>query len=605
MYRDYFGFKENPFSIAPDPRYLYMSEKHKEALAHLLYGVQSEGGFVLLTGEVGTGKTTLCRCLLGQLPETTDVAFIFNPKLSAEELLSTICDELHIEHAPTVNSVKAYVDLVNAHLLDAYSNGRTTLLIIDEAQNLSRGVLEQIRLLTNLETNQRKLLQIILVGQPELLDTLAEPKLRQLSQRIIARYHLGPLSRAEVGTYVSHRLAVAGAKTRVLPENLIMRLHKLSGGIPRLINTICDRALLGTYAHAKDMVDRRTLEGASREVLGDPGFRRQSLSERVQWIAAGILLLAAFGFFFATIHVKDRAAAPETGAPRSSGHQMSAAAQRKPIPASRITSDVDNEDRSTQGNPPSDSAVESSGIHNGTTSNTRKEMVPGQAFRQEVPAQGREHGSNVRPGPFVRLEDHFMFRDISFAYQDLFRLWRIDTRPEDHPSACARAQVHKLQCLSSQGDLDELRCLNLPAILKFRDSQGNPTYALLTRLDEKTATFSRGPDSVTVAQEELAAQWKGEYTLLWKTPPDYQRTVKGGDSGPFVSWVYSSLARLHGKDPLPGRTAVFDHELLEQVKQFQRTKGLLVDGVLGPKTVISLMSETSSQVPLLKRKKGS
>ncbi len=603
MYRDHFGFKENPFSIAPDPRYLYMSEKHKEALAHLLYGVQSEGGFVLLTGEVGTGKTTVCRCLLQLLPKTTDVAFIFNPKLTARELLSTICDELHIGHDPTVNTVKAYVDLINAHLLDAYANGRTTLLIIDEAQNLSRGVLEQIRLLTNLETNQRKLLQIILIGQPELLDTLAEPKLRQLSQRIIARYHLGPLSRAEVGAYVTHRLAVAGAKTRVLPDHLIVRLHKLSGGIPRLINTICDRALLGTYAHAKDMVDMRTLEMASREVLGDPGLRRKSLSERVQWVAAGVLLLAAFGFFFATIQLKNRASPPEIGASGDTGLQSGTTVQRKPIPTSRMTPNNDTQAGFTQGNPSPDSAMAPSNILGGTAPGARKEIIPGETFRQELPGHSGGEGSRVRPGSIKRLETHFMFRDISLAYQDLFRLWRIDTKPEDHPSACARAEAYKLQCLSTQGDISELRSLNLPALLKFRDSLGNPTYALLTRLEEKTATFSRGPESLTVSLEELAAAWKGEYTLLWKTPPDYQRTVKGGDSSPFVSWVHSSLARLHGKDPPPGRSPVFDEELLEQVKQFQRNKGLVVDGILGPKTIISLMGETSADLPLLKRKK--
>src|SRR5471030_3427962 len=211
MYQHYFGLAEAPFSIAPDPRYLYLSQRHQEALAHLLYGVSGDGGFVLLTGEVGAGKTTVCRCLLQQIPASCDVAYIFNPRLTVEELLSTICVEFGIAYPPGNTSIKVFVDCINAYLLDAHARGRHTVLIIDEAQNLSADVLEQLRLLTNLETNQRKLLQIILIGQPELRTMLARPELEQLGQRVIARYHLGSLTPAETGAYIAHRLAVAGA----------------------------------------------------------------------------------------------------------------------------------------------------------------------------------------------------------------------------------------------------------------------------------------------------------------------------------------------------------------------------------------------------------
>jgi general secretion pathway protein A len=244
MYKDYFGLKELPFSIAPDPRYLYMSEQHREALAHLVYGMNTDGGFVLLTGEVGTGKTTVCRCLLEQIPENIDVAFILNPKLSVHELLASICDELRIQYPQGNNSIKVFIDHINAYLLDAHARDRKTVLIIEEAQNLSTDVLEQIRLLTNLETNQQKLLHIIMLGQPELRDKLSRPELRQLSQRITARYHLGSLSRHEVYGYVSHRLSVAGGHRKLFPDSVIGTLHRLSNGIPRLINLICDRAML-------------------------------------------------------------------------------------------------------------------------------------------------------------------------------------------------------------------------------------------------------------------------------------------------------------------------------------------------------------------------
>ena len=277
MYLSYFGLAEEPFSIAPDPRYLYMSQRHQEALAHLLYGVNGGGGFVLLTGEVGAGKTTVCRCLLEQIPESCDVAYIFNPKLTVEELLSTICTEFGIAIPSGNTSVKTYIDCINTYLLDAHAKGRHTVLIIDEAQNLSADVLEQMRLLTNLETSQRKLLQIILLGQSELAVMLERPELRQLAQRIIARYHLGPLSRQEVSVYIRHRLEVSGSQRQLFPDALIGRLYRLSGGIPRIINVLCDRALLGAYVQGKERVDRVTLIQAAREVFHSPAGKAHNM----------------------------------------------------------------------------------------------------------------------------------------------------------------------------------------------------------------------------------------------------------------------------------------------------------------------------------------
>jgi general secretion pathway protein A len=274
MYEHYFGLAEVPFSIAPDPRYLYMSARHREALAHLIYGIRRDGCFVLLTGEVGTGKTTICRCLLEQIPEDCDVAIILNPKLTVEELLETICKEFGIPCPHYPCTVKAYVDRINDYLLEANARGRKTVLIIDEAQNLSVAVLEQMRLLTNLETNQRKLLQIILLGQPELRDMIARPSLRQLAQRITARYHLAPLSKHEVAAYVAHRLAVSGVHSRIFPAATIAMLSRLSGGVPRLINVLCDRALLGAYIEGEAAVSKRVMGKAAREVLGErhPGW---------------------------------------------------------------------------------------------------------------------------------------------------------------------------------------------------------------------------------------------------------------------------------------------------------------------------------------------
>ena len=266
MYLKHFNLSERPFSITPDPRFLYMSARHKEALAHLLYGLGDSGGFVQLTGEVGTGKTTICRCLLEQVPENVDLAVVLNPKVTAIELIATVCDELGVEY-PAGFSIKGLIDVLNIYLLEAFKHGRRTVLIIDEAQNLSADVLEQVRLLTNLETATQKLLQIVLIGQPELRSMLASDELRQLSQRITARYHLDPISRKETEAYIKHRLQICGNSSNIFSLRTINRIHRLSGGIPRLINVLCDRAMLGAYVEGKTEVDLKVLKKAASEVI--------------------------------------------------------------------------------------------------------------------------------------------------------------------------------------------------------------------------------------------------------------------------------------------------------------------------------------------------
>ena len=267
MYTEYFGLSDAPFSIAPNPQYLFMTRRHRDALAHLLYGVQSDGGFILLTGEVGTGKTTVCRCLLEQMPDHIETAFVLNPRLSAPELLQTICDEFNINYNETL-SLKILIDKLNTFLLESHSNDRKTILIIDEAQNLSYEVLEQLRLLTNLETNARKLLQIILIGQPELLEMLKDKSLRQLSQRITARFHLDSLKLNETKAYIGHRMLIAGGDPKIFNQAALEKIYRISRGTPRVINLICDRALLGAYAENKRDITPRIIRRAASEVLG-------------------------------------------------------------------------------------------------------------------------------------------------------------------------------------------------------------------------------------------------------------------------------------------------------------------------------------------------
>lgn len=268
MYTTYFGLREMPFSITPDPAYLYMSPRHQEALGHLLYGTGQYGGFVQLTGEVGTGKTTIVRTLLSQKLDHVDVAVVLNPRQNEEEFVASICDELHIAY-PKGSTLKALVDALNAHLLDAHAQGRRIVVIIDEAQNLRPEVLEQVRLLTNLETHKEKLLRIMLVGQPELAGLLSRPDLRQLAQRITARYHLTPLEAHETGAYIAHRLTVAGGAGDLFSPRAVTAIHRHSRGVPRLVNILCDRALLGAYATGHRQVTPELVERAAKEVGGD------------------------------------------------------------------------------------------------------------------------------------------------------------------------------------------------------------------------------------------------------------------------------------------------------------------------------------------------
>ncbi len=292
MYLEFYGLKEAPFSITPDPRYVFLSERHRDALAHLLYGVGKggSGGFVQLTGEVGTGKTTLCRLLLEQLPENTRVALVLNPRVSPIELLETMCDELKLDVAGRKGSLKGLVDTLNTYLLDAYAQGLRVVLIVDEAQNLSTESLEQVRLLTNLETPTQKLLQIILLGQPELRDKLNDPELRQLAQRITARYHLTPLDRDESEAFVRHRLAVAGAVRSPFSRLGLRALYQRSGGIPRLINVIADRALMAGYAREQASIGERLVDRAADETL--PGSTRYWMHRYGRWAVAAVAVLA-------------------------------------------------------------------------------------------------------------------------------------------------------------------------------------------------------------------------------------------------------------------------------------------------------------------------
>lgn len=313
MYRNFFSLSELPFSISPDPKYLFMSDRHKEALTHLTYGLGEVGGFALLTGEVGTGKTTISRCLMEQLPENTQAAFILNPTLSCQELLATLCDQLKIRYRKTGASLKTLTDKISEKLLKNHENGINTLLIIDEAQHLQPEVLEQLRLLTNLETNTKKLLQVILIGQPELQQLLQRRDLRQLAQRITARYHLMPLTKQELAQYIEHRLTVADCVRPLFDKGALTKIHQLSQGVPRLINLLCHSALMLAYNQNDSVVNKKTVIAAGERALGEEVTRKESRFHYNNILMfSTILSVAAFfalaGFWWGQTPVKENLA---------------------------------------------------------------------------------------------------------------------------------------------------------------------------------------------------------------------------------------------------------------------------------------------------------
>jgi general secretion pathway protein A len=541
MYEEYFGLKKKPFSIVPDPGYFFMSHGHREALAHLMYGITNEGGFVLLTGEVGAGKTTVCRRFLELLPEDVDVAFILNPKVTAEELLANICDEFRIAYPDDTASVKNFVTRINSYLLDLHEKGRKAVLIIEEAQNLKPEVLEQIRLLTNLETKQRKLLQMIMLGQPELRDMLAQPQFRQLSQRITARYHLGPLTKSETPAYVDYRLSVAGlARSRPFPPRTAKRLFQLTGGVPRLINVVCDRALLGAYVMGREQVDVKILARAAREVSGEKGFHaRRSFPRAALVVTLFIALCVGFaGAYYA---------------------QKMWPSWRGALLARVERNDISGNPSEGAGETPPDWSG-SSGGHMVSTN---------------------EDGLSCPPGL-----DGAKTREQAMG--TLFREWRAVVDPKGADDFTAQARSQGLRVLSGVGSIGDLRYMNKPAVLGLKDEKGATYYGTLTSLKGDRAVVAIGEEAKTADIKELTRCWTGEYLLLWREPPGYKENVRLGETGPTVGWIEERLALAQGKALPANRVQRYDRHLEQQVKQFQTVNGMVPDGIVGPRTLVGL-----------------
>ena len=533
MYTSFFGLNEKPFAITPDPRYLFLSERHGEALAHLVYGVTESGGFIQLTGEVGTGKTTLVRSLLlNKMPENADVAVVLNPQLSVVEFLATICEELHIDVPHNKGSVKALTDALNQHLLKAHAEGRRTILVVDEAQNLAPAVLEQVRLLTNLETAKQKLLQIILIGQEELRDLLARNDLRQLAQRITARYHLEPLSRDETASYIEHRLKVAGALGEVFDASAKREIFRLSQGVPRVINVISDRALLGAYAQESRRVNPRLIRQAAAEVHGE--FERSPWMRRMA-VAAGIVGIAIIAASIWSVTQREIQAPPIV------------VAEEPPVEIS-----------------------------------PEPEPIIVEPVVQEEP----------EAGPTLD-EKLIMASDVTgmdYALAALFETWGLEYRTGGR-SGCAQAADAGLTCLYQRGSWSGLRQIDRPAILTLVDSGGNDHEVVLTGITDKNAELSLGGVRVTHAVADIRDAWFGESMLLWRPPTGTSVSLGLGSQGSDVAWLRNSLAAIDERYASTDlQSELFDAELEQLVRSFQRDHRLDVDGLAGQQTQIIINS---------------
>jgi general secretion pathway protein A len=534
LYQQYFNFSELPFSIAPDPHFIYMSERHQEGLAHLLYGITMGGGFVALTGEVGTGKTTLCRCLVQQLPANIDIALILNPKLNAIELLSTLCDELSIVYNKTDRTLKNLIDNITQYLLSAFAEGRGTVLLIDEAQNLSLEVLEQIRLLTNLETTKAKLLQIILVGQPELKQLLQRKDLRQLNQRITSRYHLLPLSLAETRTYIQHRLSISNGNTDLFKDAAIRSIYRYSSGIPRLINILCDRALLGAYASNVRSITPKIIRNAAQEALDlnrEPVHSSSGLA-LLFWVA----IAACIYLFSQQPQLYDQAI------------------QVIALPAAQQSV-------------------------NQTLPEPESQILPKPVVSE----------TNVKPFD-VWLDDSGL--TLNAAMAEMLKIWKKNQAP-DNTSDCKYTASIGLHCLLDKASWGELLALDRPAILEFTLSSGLKRYALLIGVNNGQPVI-RFNDDITFPLNEVLDLWKGYYLILWQSPiPGMINIIPEQVSGN-VLWLRKQLSSVTGVSTAAKQPLLYDKPLKEQVIAFQRRHTITADGIAGARTLIHLDNETGA-----------
>jgi len=563
LYLKYFGLDEAPFSITPDPAFIYLSAAHRDALAHLLYGVGQggAGGFVQLTGEVGTGKTTLCRCLMEQIPDETQVALVLNPLMTPRELLATICEELGLDTEGIADSNKAMVDCLNSHLLKQHAKGNRVVVVVDEAQNLSPEALEQVRLLTNLETAKDKLLQMVLLGQPELRELLQRQNLRQLAQRITARYHLAPLNQDESQAYVRHRMMVAGAQRNPFRRPALRALYQRSGGVPRLINIIADRALVAAYSREAGSVSAAMVHAAANEV--QPSERRVRSNYGPGLVAAAsVLALAAISVVMWGPGFMDRVRPEPVTVPVTVEAKM-------PEPTQNLV----------QQTPPQS-------MPKATPQPTPQP--------QQLPVGGYAEEPAARQRPQTRLETGWLDEQHRTAWQTMAELWQDRARANDIQAACDSAPGTGFSCVKDNGNWSRIRQLGLPVLLVLWGEERR--LLPFMGFSENGLLVGRGEDMIEVSREAVERHWLGEYIITWPQAPGWPGEIQRGESGAAVDIVMEMAAFAK---PAWNGGGIFDAGFESWLMTFQQRNGLKADGIIGPNTLIYLMSPTITEPRLI------
>jgi general secretion pathway protein A len=573
VYLEHFHFSSEPFSIVPDPRFLFLSKRHEEALAHLLYGLREGGGFVALTGEVGTGKTTLCHYLMEQLPDNVDLALVLNPKLSSLELISSLCDELGIKYPEDNTSIKIVVDALNHYLLAAHARGRRTVVLIDEAQNLNLDVLEQIRLLTNLETKETKLLQILLVGQPELNNLLNCKELRQLSQRITGRYHLIALNFKETKDYVRHRIGKVGGETDLFSSGALAALFKRSRGIPRLVNTIADRSLLGAYGKNEHQVSVGLVNNAANEILNTG---RQS-----PWRAMliGMLLsftMVAFGWMAWNYRHNINEHIPQLF--NRVENVNSGATTSLPATTKTQTTVETSKTKEIVKIPP---AVE---LPKNKDTAITDQLNPAQPLPQQLLSDVIEQHSLTLPEAFSSL-----LSINGLGYEEI-----------NTANICDLAKQKGYACLIDRTNWRQILQFNRPVILELENTNSKKYHVVLKKVVDNQVQLDLGEYSVFTAElNQLVSLWNGNYVQLVKIPGKGKYILRVGDRNKNVVKLRQMLVSFNANVLVTKTPAYYDKALARLVIQYQAKKGLVADGVVGPKTWLLLDNTINTKRPRL------
>jgi general secretion pathway protein A len=579
MYEAFYGLREKPFNLTPDPRFLYLSEKHKEAFAHLLFGIKNRSGFIMVSGEIGTGKTTICRSLLGQLDEDVEIAFIFNPWLSPEELLRKINEDFGIHSRAA--TVKGLIDELNAYLLDRNAKGKNCVLVIDEAQDLAPSVLEQIRLLSNLETETEKLLQIVLIGQPELGHKLQLDELRQLNQRITARYHLKPLSRAETLQYIAYRIRVAGGRRKVrFARGAIRSIYRHSGGTPRVINAICDRALLIGYTRETRDISPAIVRRAAKEIRGERMKRKgKSVLRRLlpnPTLVAAALLIVLAGKFLAE-PLADKLAI------------LAEATLSAPTPSALPV------DRSPQGDP---------AVENEPSSSVVVAAERAQPPEMEAPEPVEKAGPVLEP--VLRELDPNAARNA--AALSILYCWNLALvsgypRGDSVQDLSQFTEDHGLTHTAIFPTLDQLIALDLPAFVKLKIDDKALWVTLIGVENDRLRCSTVLGKTMLVPKQEFRESYLNQAVVPWRDPDATTAVLKAGMRGDAVRSLQLRMGELDRFTADP--TGVYDDLTVESIRRLQSETGLNPDGMAGRQIRMVLTSwHPDFRTPSLKEVKA-